>query len=317
MSENLTSKIHMGSNIIPIINYIMSNIPENLTDLEKVRYIYLKLGNIFSYDYRIMRDINVVTDKIDYSSSSINKYQTCIQISEILALLLNNIDAHCKAKVITRPMQGRDYMQEHVAVEVEFEDGLKILLDLTLDLYLIQSGMQTKEFGYTNNNTGDYDIISLNECKAMDIKLGYIKDDYKNKVIMDLKHELDTFDYGNMNTKEILKYKISKIKEKLLIKIPGSYEAMRYITNILITILNREELLMLKQYNLSYNHVEELYMLNIFMFEDIDLIYSFTNELGLEEITYEGIKTMLNRGWKTNSKTLPDVLEKKSSLTLK
>ena len=32
------------------INEILENMPKNLTDIEKVRYIYLALGNIFSYD---------------------------------------------------------------------------------------------------------------------------------------------------------------------------------------------------------------------------------------------------------------------------
>ena len=309
--NNFSSKIHMGNNIIPVVNYIMANMPEDLSDIEKVRYIYLKLGNIFSYDYRIMKNLDVINEQIDYSSSSINKYQTCIHISEILALLLNNIDANCKAQVITRPMEGRDYMQDHVAVEVEFKDGLKILLDLTLDLFLIQSGMQTKQFGFTTNIEGDYDIISLKECREMDKKLGYIKEDYTNKKIMDLKNELDSKDYSNMSKREIIEYKISQIKEKLLVKFSGNYESMRYIANLFLTILNKDELSELKQYNLEYEHVQELYLLNIFMFNDSNLVYSYTNELGLEETTYSSIKNLLNRGWKTNSNTLETILSKK------
>ncbi len=47
--------LHIGQNIIPSLNFIMSSIPDNLTDLEKVRYIYINLGKIFCYDYRIDR----------------------------------------------------------------------------------------------------------------------------------------------------------------------------------------------------------------------------------------------------------------------
>lgn len=41
MAENISSKLYMGNNIIPIVNFIMANIPNDLTDLEKVRYIYI------------------------------------------------------------------------------------------------------------------------------------------------------------------------------------------------------------------------------------------------------------------------------------
>lgn len=37
--------LKIGQNIIPSINFIMSSIPENTTDLEKVRYIYINLEN--------------------------------------------------------------------------------------------------------------------------------------------------------------------------------------------------------------------------------------------------------------------------------
>ena len=58
--------LHIGQNIIPSLNFIMSSIPDNLTDLEKVRYIYINLGKIFCYDYRIIIDESVVNKKINY-----------------------------------------------------------------------------------------------------------------------------------------------------------------------------------------------------------------------------------------------------------
>ena len=47
------------------INNILKNMPNNLSDLEKVRYIYIEIGKIFSYNrdflyvsnYRILDDI--------------------------------------------------------------------------------------------------------------------------------------------------------------------------------------------------------------------------------------------------------------------
>lgn len=175
--------LKIGQNIIPSINFIMSSIPENTTDLEKVRYIYINLGKLFSYDYRIIADESVISEPIDYAKNEIGRYKTCYQISEILMVLINGLIPNCHAKIIERKIPGRSFNKEHVATEVTFSDGLKIILDLTLDLANIQGGLKTKEFGFTTNSTGDYDIISLRECAQMDKKLGFIVDKYTDDYI--------------------------------------------------------------------------------------------------------------------------------------
>ena len=63
--------LKIGQNIIPSINFIMSTIPENTTDLEKVRYIYINLGKLFSYDYRIVADESVISEPIDYAKNEL------------------------------------------------------------------------------------------------------------------------------------------------------------------------------------------------------------------------------------------------------
>ena len=162
--------LRIGQDVISSLNFIMSSIPDDLTDLEKVRYIYINLGKIFCYDYRIILDESVVNEKIDYEGNEIGRYKTCYQISEILSTFINGLIPTCKAKVIERTIPGRRFNNEHVATEVEFKDGLKIILDLTLDLANIQGGLKTKEFGYSSNSKNEYDIISLRECAEMDKK---------------------------------------------------------------------------------------------------------------------------------------------------
>ena len=36
------------------INLILANIPDNFTDIEKLRWVYLKLGQVFCYDFRLI-----------------------------------------------------------------------------------------------------------------------------------------------------------------------------------------------------------------------------------------------------------------------
>ena len=74
--------LKIGQNIIPSINFIMSSLPEDLTDLEKVRYIYINLGKLFSYDYRIVADESVAEEPVDYSKNDIGRYLSLIHISE-------------------------------------------------------------------------------------------------------------------------------------------------------------------------------------------------------------------------------------------
>lgn len=296
-----------NSNIIPQVNNIVINMPDNLSDLEKVRYIYINLGKILSYDFRIMRDLSIADKKLDYSSSTMNNYQTCSQISEILALLLNNITANCTAIVVKRGMKGRVSLMNHVAVEVKFNNNKKYLLDLTLDLYLIQSGMRTKEFG-NNKLNSDYDSISPKECEEIDKKIGYITNSYTDKFILDIKKAISQHNFEGMTDREILEYKINIIKEKLLKKFKGSFEAMRYIINVFLIVLDNEELSSLKQYNLSYNNFGKLELLNIFEFKGYDLIYSYSNNLKLENTNLDDIKNLINNGWETNSNTLKNML---------
>ena len=205
-------KLNIGQNIIPSINFIMSSIPDNLTDLEKVRYIYINLGKLFSYDYLVIFDESVITKPIDYDKNEIDRYKTCYQISEILMTLINGLIPNCQAKIIERKIPGRSFNKEHVATEVIFNDGLKLILDLTLDLANIQGGLKTKEFGYTTNSTGDYDIISLKECAEMDKKLGFIADKYTDDYIDEFIEQLSKIDFSNLSPAEILDYKVKKNK---------------------------------------------------------------------------------------------------------
>lgn len=302
--------LHIGQNIIPSLNFIMSSIPDNLTDLEKVRYIYINLGKIFCYDYRIILDESVVNEKVDYENNEIGRYKTCYQISEILSVFINGLIPTCKAKVIERTIPGRRFNNEHVATEVEFDDGLKIILDLTLDLANIQSGMKTTEFGYSSNSENEYDIISLRECTQMDKKLGFITEKYTDDYIDEFVDSLDTIDFKNKTPKEKIDYKILKIKELFAKDFKGAHEATRYIYILLNKVLSPKEFSCLKQYNLSYRNSNEFNLMAIYAFDDYGLYYSFSNELGFTKVSPAIISNLLKNGWKTNSKSIQEIFDK-------
>lgn len=285
----------------------MSSIPEDTTDLEKIRYIYIELGKIFSYDYRIILDESVIDEELDFEANQIARYKTCYQISEILTILINGAVPNAKAKVIERTIDGRRFNREHVATEVVLSDGMKLLLDLTLDLANIQAGMKTKEFGYTTNSTGDYDIISLRECAEMDKKLGFIVEKYTDDYIDAFKEKVDAIDFGDKSHAEIVDYKIRLAKEELFKNFPGCHEATRYVYNVLTKILKPEDLIGLKQYNLSYKNADEFSLISIYAFKNLGLIYRYSHEFGFNKISPEIIQDLLKNGWQTNSQSIAEI----------
>ena len=144
-------------NIMKDLNLIMLNIPNNLSSLEKVRWVYKKAGELFSYDYNYINDEE---SQVIYEKDFIGNYQTCIEISSILNLMLNNIDSNVKSEIVERNVDSRGRVDGHKCNVVSIGNE-KYVLDLTLDLYLIQAGFQTKNFGYYTTVYGDEDIIPL------------------------------------------------------------------------------------------------------------------------------------------------------------
>ena len=100
MNNNIDKPI-IGENIINELNLLLFNIPQDISLLEKIRWLYIKVGQIFCYDYRIAENINYAINEIDFSKDYINRYQTCTQISCIFNLMLNNLKG-CNSKIIQR-----------------------------------------------------------------------------------------------------------------------------------------------------------------------------------------------------------------------
>lgn len=298
--------MELKDNVVGKINIVLLNMPDNVTDLAKIRYIYMKLGNLFSYDFKIVADENLAGLDVDYDE--IARYQTCTQISKILNTILSNINKNSKAKIVSRNLNNNSrYRYSHVANEVVFTDektGIeyKLLLDLTLDLFRIQAGMQTMQFAYTTDEFGSYDIISTKECEEMDKELGLIdKDGYRDKKILEVKNEISKLN-------ETLVNKIKYMWDKLSISFAGSHEVRQYFISILSTIF---PYVGYHVYNLYYRDVSETQFASLFIIkdkDDKDIYFLLDNNLGLMISNKENINHMLSFGWKSNSRTLSDVI---------
>ncbi|MBQ6323614.1 MAG: hypothetical protein IJI22_02145 [Bacilli bacterium] len=308
---NLELKDLSQENVAPEIKLIIENIPDDISLLEKVRWIYINLGKVFCYDYRIAYEKDYAFVKNTDLDKPIERYQTCIQISEILNKALNSIEG-INARIVRRVLTNARgyYGNDHVAVEVQLEENgmpLKLLLDLTLDLYNIQSDCQTKHFGFEDDGSGEYDIISQPENLEMDKKLGFVEDerDYRDYRIEETLRELQKVDLEELSSKEAIEKKL-RIINRLTQKFNGYHEGKRYMSMLFTRLLNTY----FHEFNIYYAKDGQINLKSIFRINSGDyekwVIYS--NILGLMATNKEIIRNMLNDLWKTKSNSLEDIV---------
>lgn len=253
------------------------------------------------------------------TSEFINRYQTCVQVSEVLNRVLNGtLDEEdfpvegVKSRIISRKLTDSrgQYGQDHVANEVIIDNGdyeFKLLLDLTLDLYLIQADCHTKHFGYEDDGTGTFDIISKRENIEMDKKLGFIfsDEDYTDEKIKKADKMIKQFSLDNNNIKNIVEYKV-KLINQLIKRFPGYHEGKQYVNKLLLDLLKTEY----REFNLFYSQNGETNLKTVYRitFDNCEKWVIYSNKLGLMSTDKKSLKNMLEGGWITNSETLKTII---------
>lgn len=254
------------------IEEIIGDIPEGLSEIEKIRYIYIKLGKYFVYNINFIINQNedekqkrVYKKEVNLENLYTRKH-VCSQIAYALAGAINKMVPSVSASTMYRAnhelAEDEEYGEtEHMATKIETKDGEKYLLDLTLDLFRIQNNLQTKEFGFSSYIDDDYDILSLREVREMDNKIGYTHNGiYMNEFISQMKKEMlddelvKDYVIGNdiqdITPDIILKYKLDFILKNLDLKNNGPTEAKDFVVYALEEILTASEQRRVKQFNL-------------------------------------------------------------------
>ena len=289
-----------GHNIDDEIKLLIHNIPDDLSEIEKVRWIYIKLGLLFNYDYRIAGDISIRNKIVDYDSGYISNYQTCTKISEILNKVYSEVGI--ESKTVTRENEVVIYDYKHTANEVTLSTGEKYLLDLTIDLYLIQSGCQTHEFAKYDKD--DYDVISDSKLQAIDERLGLIKGEYTDKKIWDKKSVINGIDYSEMTYDQELIYKIEKIKE--LIPLFSGYNESRLFLNKLLNDFN----IPFHRFNLIYKKGDINKLIEcIQVYGDENIWYLYAGNSGLIRSNALKLKNMIEHGWYSKNERFIEELD--------
>lgn len=230
---------------------------KDLTDEEKIRNIYLNLGNKFAYDrdylysdWERSKEIyqKVIMPDILKNTNSSNKIKaTCRQMAVSLAEEINNIPKETTQEEIVAKIVGyRPDQEMHVGTLVKI--GQKnYYLDLYKDLYKIQRGMRTEYFASSKEKIEkikkmypsvdedlkkiEFDTIDKEQLKQMDIKLGYVKYGlYFDDVIETLKKEMKDEKNLREYVKDYDKIKDKDERNKIILKWKIEY-IFRYLKN--------------------------------------------------------------------------------------
>ena len=279
----------MDNNIKYEILKIVNNIP-NVSPIEKVRWVYIKLGKLFSFDPKIdtSKEANLSMDYID-------KYETCVQISVILDEILNSIDPNIRSVIIERTINDKKYDQEHLCNIITINDNEKYLLDLSLDLFRIHFNLRTKEFGYSGFMNYDLDIIPQSDTDEMDKKLGLYEDGYIDESIKRTKEELSFMDFTNMTLEEEIDYRMTKVNEYLSMN--DTYSE----SNQFLYIIALDNIIECQTIRTIIKNNDVQRYVYIFKRNGETVIYIFDEHNRFYKTTKKDIEELLDNGW-TNSK---------------
>lgn len=159
-----------------IIDSIVYNMPNDLTDLEKIRYVYIYLGKFLCCDINSIDDKNEVVSfgnisVINNIWGSLSSGLTGdVVTSKIFMYVCSRIGIKCE--VVNSNIKG------NFANKVYFDDDF-IVVDLFDDLFNIHGGFCTCYFDKYNDN------------KDIDRKIKYINDEYMNYYIDNIFKEID------------------------------------------------------------------------------------------------------------------------------
>ena len=223
------------------VKKILEDMPKDLTDIEKVRYIYLSVGDIFSYDRDYMylgreREILAEYSK-EMSIDDIEKREyynkilaVCSQMSLIESETINRLK---KANINARIVGYDEEREGHVAVITDI-DGKNYYLDIALDLYRIQKDLHQCEIVCASQyNLSQVIKNHLTNCRKEIIK-DLINDISQNDIIKNINkdEQIEAFVNNEISNRSI-KAEIKFMNDdKYLLK----YFDLKYLINKEIVI---------------------------------------------------------------------------------
>ncbi|MCL2355124.1 MAG: hypothetical protein FWC68_04570 [Oscillospiraceae bacterium] len=219
------------------IDELRLNMPENLSEIEVARYVYIKLGEKMAFNEKwhfgnskekreIVQQSRASRFNKDRLSELLEEGKiVCISLTYLYNYILEKMGIDCHIET-----SGND--DPHISTIINTKNGKSYRADLQNDLHNIQAGRKTGYFAKERRRE-NLDFISDKEMLQIDRKIGYIPDfsehepeyyyDYSNTYIGLLKkaiqgiplakqaefvfnHIGDYKDISNMGYVELVKY---------------------------------------------------------------------------------------------------------------
>ena len=146
-----------------LIDSIIKSIPNNLSDIEKIRYIYITLGKVLNIDINTISSkneilsLNKITNLNNIWGALSKKSITKLSVVKILLYVCSKIGI--KSEIVSTSINGN--MANKIYVDNTF-----IIVNLFKDIANIKAGFSTEYFDKYNNDI------------ELDKKIKYINDNY-------------------------------------------------------------------------------------------------------------------------------------------
>ena len=234
-------------NILELLNNELNNM--DLTLEEKIRYIYIRTCELFSYDYKYFyldnydnKDELYELRNKKYNLENINNYLvTC-------STYTNEIFKPIIEKLLNIKVQSKG--SDHVWAET---NNIKIDSTQSNDLTRVKMKLSTKGFNFMNKK--DYNF------KKIDNKINYIDNDYK-----DIKKENNNIlcQYSNDNILINKLYKIQELFNSYQFKYYSDANyAIYYLINKLLTLSDVYKIKTAYLYQINNNNWSYINLYNI------------------------------------------------------
>lgn len=264
----------------------------NYTDIEKLRYIYLDLGKVMSFNtefiYGSEREKISIYKNISNNIEELNKNfeekkVICKSLAYIIKYILNKVDIKTEINI--------DYSEsisyKHVNNIVTLYDE-KYIIDLQQDLKNIQIHSNTEYFLI---DKFEYQTISKNQLKKIDEKIGYISDDnpYIEEYLYTIKKSLDE----NLKIDEKIEKILYLLNNYINTNNMGYYEIRSSYCSLVKSLLNTKERNYVKFIDGYQIGIKNKY--NLFIFVN-NTIFMYSNNK-FEKITLYDASLLVKNGY--------------------
>ena len=232
---------------------------DGLTEFEVARYLYIELGKLFRFNLNYITAYDLKQEDIyfdyikDYDNIPTNNC-VCVQMSDVYVEILKRVGIAAKTEVDIKA--DPNYEMPHKYTIVKLSDGREFVGDMIYDLPYIQLGLKTWNFG-KNSEDGRKDILSDEEIKAADDKIGYTYQFFEEKAYTEaflemIKEELndpqkmreyvrDVYNGEEFKEENLIAYKLDLIKNFIKLQTMGGHEASKILGILYKNFFSEEE----------------------------------------------------------------------------